>query len=79
MIDNIDISEIDKRNKEISNQISTLEKQLTEIPEKVDLTETIKKTKKIKELSYEEQRNLIRQLIEKIVVSNDDLKIFWRF
>lgn len=79
LIDNIDISEIDKRNKEISNQISTLEKQLTEIPEKVDLTETIKKTKKIKELSYEEQRNLIRQLIEKIVVSNDDLKIFWRF
>lgn len=79
LIDNIDISEIDKRNKEITNQIKALEKQLVEVPEEVDLTEAIKKTKKIRELSYKEQRNLVRQLIEKIVVSNDDLKIFWRF
>ncbi len=79
LIDGIDVEELNRRNGEFNKQIEALNKNLSIVPTEPDVTEALNQAKNISELSYDEQKKLVRLLISKIEVANDSIKIHWRF
>lgn len=79
LIDGIDMEELNKRNGEFNKQIEALNKNLSAVPTKPDVAEALNQAKNISELSYDEQKKLVRLLISEIEVANDSIKIHWRF
>ncbi len=79
LIDGIDVEELNRRNGEFNKQIEALNKNLSAVPTEPDVTEALNQAKNISELSYDEQKKLVRLLISEIEVANDSIKIHWRF
>ena len=79
LIDGIDMEELNRRNGEFNKQIEALNKNLSTVPTEPDVTEALNQAKNISELSYDEQKKLVRLLISEIEVANDSIKIHWRF
>lgn len=79
LIDGIDMEELNRRNGEFNKQIEALNKNLSAVPTEPDVTEALNQAKNISELSYDEQKKLVRLLISEIEVANDSIKIHWRF
>lgn len=79
LVDGIDMEELNQRNGEFNKQIKGLEKKLSSTPTKLDVTEVLNRAKNISELTYDEQKKLVKLLIDEIEVGNDSIKIHWRF
>lgn len=79
LVDGIDIEELNRRNNEFNKQIEALNKSLSVVPTELDVTEALNQAKNISELSYDDQKKLVKLLISEIEVANGSLEIHWRF
>ena len=79
--DNIANEEIKKELAKLTSEKSDIKKELENIKEKERATKTYDKIKNLesvwKALEFKEKRNVIEQLLDKIVVDGKTLKIYW--
>lgn len=79
--DNIANEEIKKELAKLTSEKSDIKKELENIKEKERATKTYDKIKNLesvwKALEFKEKRNVVEQLLDKIVVDGASLKIYW--
>lgn len=79
--DNIANDEIKKELSKLTSEKSDIKKELENIKEKERATKTYDKIKNLEsvwtDMKFKEKRNIVEQLLDKIVVDGESLKIYW--
>lgn len=79
--DNIANEEIKKELAKLTSEKSDIKKELENIKEKERATKTYDKIKNLEsvwtDMEFKEKRNVVEQLLDKIVVDGESLKIYW--
>ena len=83
LADNLNLDELNKRSQDLKSQQKALEAKLEPVEEEQDnviqFKKVLEKATNIDDLTYEQQKALVNQLIKSIDVTNDNLTINWNF